>query len=752
MSRVALDSLGLGVRSHRSALAWLALLYCRPARWRAALDTLSARGRARAVALLALHALPWTLLPALVTQAVVEEGRSALAVLVSLAAAGLLGVIVGAAVGANLGLAVSLLGGCAVTTVVSLPSRAEPWVPAVIFGLAVGAASRLSGQRPFRADGLVLSAFTALVFGVSSSTPALNVTEPIGHGAVVGLACGLATLLMVQRAYLWPLHWVATYPGRDARRWYRLHPVAWDDVCDLPFPGFARLLIAYAEQVPAAGAAELARLLASVPQRWPDALRAHTALSVRAAAAETDLSQLPRRLAILHPTACGDAAHRALLAEWIAQIARQQTRLHALERPTVRLHQARLLHASILALDEKLAALPETLAAELKAAASRWSAQAQAQVDAALEAHTRTRERLPRVFRAGDPVDPHSEAFVPRYDVYAELQRQILGSGACPGLLLYGRRRTGKSTVLRNLRSFLPQTIHVAEASMHDPRFFTSPATLVEHLSERMLAALVDTGGPRALTSTDLLGFSRLLGQVDASLGEERRLLVALDELEFLDHKIGEGALGVDLLALLRDSLQSHRHVIWLLAGSAGLEELRHADWRSYLVSARTLEVGMFSEAQTHVLLTDPLAHSPLWAREDPNRPRFDAAFWGEHGPASIQRETGGWPHLVQLLAESVVDLIDDSGSRRVTPPLLQRAAARAVISGDAVLAQLVEGESRLPGEWEYVARFRTHEDQEPPEDDAVRRSLRRRLLVVEEHGRWRLRVPLMRRWLRERG
>ena len=47
---------------------------------------------------------------------------------------------------------------------------------------------------------------------------------------------------------------------------------------------------------------------------------------------------------------------------------------------------------------------------------------------------------------------------------------------------------------------------------------------------------------------------------------------------------------------------------------------------------------------------------------------------------------------------------------------------------------------------------FRRQDTQPPPTDEAVHRSLRRRLLVVEDDGEWRLRVPLMQRWLRERG
>ncbi len=42
---------------------------------------------------------------------------------------------------------------------------------------------------------------------------------------------------------------------------------------------------------------------------------------------------------------------------------------------------------------------------------------------------------------------------------------------------------------------------------------------------------------------------------------------------------------------------------------------------------------------------------------------------------------------------------------------------------------------------------------QMAPDDEALFRSLRRRLLVADAgNGEWKLRVPLMQRWLRERG
>ena len=38
------------------------------------------------------------------------------------------------------------------------------------------------------------------------------------------------------------------------------------------------------------------------------------------------------------------------------------------------------------------------------------------------------------------------EAFVPRFRVLGELENQLMLANGCPGLILYGRRRTGKST------------------------------------------------------------------------------------------------------------------------------------------------------------------------------------------------------------------------------------------------------------------------------------------------------------------
>jgi hypothetical protein len=119
-----------------------------------------------------------------------------------------------------------------------------------------------------------------------------------------------------------------------------------------------------------------------------------------------------------------------------------------------------------------------------------------------------------------------------------------------------------------------------------------------------------------------------------------------------------------------------------------------------------------------------------------------------------IHAEAGGWPHLVQLIASTVVDLCNrPPGKDRADAAILDAALTKAVVSGDSVLGELMLYRSEeYPTAWSYLSAFRKQDTQPPPEDDALRLTLKRHLLVQETAGGdWTLRVPLMLRWLRER-
>jgi hypothetical protein len=481
------------------------------------------------------------------------------------------------------------------------------------------------------------------------------------------------------------------------------------------------------------------------------ALRAWARLLARQSGRTANLALLDEILAALPEGKRGFLAQTSQLRAGVHEIVTLQRRFDALGRPYLREPYAKLLHKEIENFRHRIGGLHAPLATEFRAAADQWlkiAARQLREAQAVVE-----REPVPQVFRAGDPVDREREAFVPRDSVIAKLERQVLLSAGCPGVVLYGRRRVGKSTVLRNLYGFLPSTVQIVNVSMQNPEVFTSVNVLAEHLVHQVSTVLAHESPPSTASKSlrDLFGF---LSACNQSLEtRDRRLLISVDEYENIDQKIREEVFSIDLLSTLRESIQSHRRITWVFAGSHEIAELVHAPWTSYLVSARTIEVPLFSEQETRLLCTDPFRHSSLWHEDDPTRPpRFEARFWGERGIERIHAEAGGRPHLVQLIAETIVDLLNDEGGAQVTSPLMERALDEAIVSGHNVLYELLHGESTLPGEWEYLYRFRNRETQSTPDDESIARSLRRRLVIKEEAGQWRLSVPLMSRWLCKRG
>ena len=88
---------------------------------------------------------------------------------------------------------------------------------------------------------------------------------------------------------------------------------------------------------------------------------------------------------------------------------------------------------------------------------------------------------------------------------------------------------------------------------------------------------------------------------------------------------------------------------------------------------------------------------------------------------------------------------------RTLPGALLEQALDASVERGRNAMIQMVEKQCRLAGEWEHLRAFARLESQPVPEDAEVRWALNRRQLCMKaDSGEWRLRVPLMGRWLRK--
>jgi hypothetical protein len=664
------------------------------------------------------------------------------------------GIAVGIAFGIGFGIAVGIAFGIAFIIAFSIAFG-------IGFGIAVGIAADLAVAIGV-GDVKVIVASTGIrmligvggmLIGLSALDLAFGIDVGIAfgndEGTVFGIAVGTPLILVgLYRLYYLPLHLALRWPGLQMR-WVRLHPALWDDLCLFTFYGFHRMLVRNAIGSRWRGKYEIERIIKHYPAQQIEGLKAKTIMLARQMGNANNLAQIGRLAARLPEGENGFLSQTALIRESIEKIVQHQTRLDAINRPFFRQQSAERLCDEIQNFQVRIAGYHEPLNSEFRAAAGKWLQVAQRELNEARLIISK--QPTAQVFRAGDPVQRAQEAFTPRFSVVGELEQQVMLSTGCPGIVLYGRRRTGKSTILRNLNGFIPPNVVPTFFSMQDAELFSSlgsfTGALARGIQNKLASAIHDTESVNGLQ--ELNGFLKRSNEYLEKEGG--RLLLIIDEYETLDRLIGEGVFPLYLLDLVRESIQTHRRITWIFAGSHEITELAKAPWTSYLVSARTVTVPMFTPAETRVLLTEPLMYSPD-LKDNPKRPHFDASFWGQGGIERIHTEAGGWPHLVQLLAEVLVDLVNDDKASIITAKLMDQAFEKATERGHNVLYELMCRESTVAGEWEYLSEFRRVEEQALPVDEKIAFSLRRRKLIEESNGCWRLRVPLMARWLKLRG
>lgn len=253
--------------------------------------------------------------------------------------------------------------------------------------------------------------------------------------------------------------------------------------------------------------------------------------------------------------------------------------------------------------------------------------------------------RISSPYIVGVPLTVQQEIFVGRVEIAIQLE-QLLLNRHCPPLLLYGQRRMGKTSLLRNLRRLLPSAIvplfvdlqSASTASDHAGFLYNVVRQMTESArSERNLTLPVLT---REMLEPDpFVFFGEWLSEVEAALKSHTALLM-LDEFETLDQALSQGKFSeTDVLGMLRHLIQHRPRFKVLLAGSHTLEELQR--WASYLINVRVVYVGYLKEAEARQLVEQPVKDFPL---------RYE--------PAASQRVldlTRGHPCLVQMLCNEIV-------------------------------------------------------------------------------------------------
>ena len=357
---------------------------------------------------------------------------------------------------------------------------------------------------------------------------------------------------------------------------------------------------------------------------------------------------------------------------------------------------------------------------------------------------------------AGDPVE--GDLFVGRGEVIKQLEELWLMSNQLQSVVLYGHRRMGKTSILKNLPNYLGTNIQVVYINLLNLGAVSEGEgevlmTLSDAISRQFSISPPDD---ETLLRLPEVTFRRFIQTVNQKLKKDQGLIIALDEFEKIEELILANKLSPDFLGFLRGLLQEHSKIAFAFAGLHTLEEMTEDYFNPLFASVLPIRIGFFTLGETRQLLANPAEDFTLdYAPETLNE-----IYW----------LTAGQPYLTQLVGFQLVrhfnhQVFEEDRERSpiFTPEDLTTvihhsdffAKGRYYFTGVwnqaeqdtpgqqtilKILAQAAEGYSTLD--------IRRQSKLSEAEVTEAMKTLERHDVVIAAEGKWKIIVPLFRQWV----
>ncbi|MCA9996339.1 MAG: ATP-binding protein [Anaerolineales bacterium] len=367
---------------------------------------------------------------------------------------------------------------------------------------------------------------------------------------------------------------------------------------------------------------------------------------------------------------------------------------------------------------------------------------------------------------AGDPVYP--PLFVGRRDIFNRISEVWSAKANPDSIILYGHRRMGKSSILRNLDQVAPPGSLIVYADMMgETSFVESTADLLFTLADKIFSAVRQHRPTADLTDPNSADYSspsqaqrqfnRLASQVQTVLGDQT-LILALDEFEAVEAAVAAGKIGREIYQFLRTKTQE-RWLTLVFGGLHTLDEMSRDYQQPFYGSYSNIPVSYLPESEARVLITNPTAEFQL--------------TYEQVAVDKIMALSGGQPYLIQQLCRDAVNQLNhalfDNNERRdgvvtvadVEATLGDAVFQRGMVYFDGVWRQtenkaqrqLLLTLARREAAWslaEMSAATGLAEVQLAP---LLRWAERQDILQKqgEAEPRWSFYVPLLRQWLARR-
>ena len=293
----------------------------------------------------------------------------------------------------------------------------------------------------------------------------------------------------------------------------------------------------------------------------------------------------------------------------------------------------------------------------------------------------------------GNPVD-RREMFFGRADVIDRIRRQVGANTHANVVLLEGNRRTGKTSILRQLAKadtlpgWIPVQCSLQDAEGDGGKPGISTRNLYRLLARRTGWTLYDAGvetwfpqlPERAPNRLFKLAFRQALDEVFADeqpfetfavyiaaalqAASPQRILLMLDEFDKLQEGIDAGVTSPQAPENIRHLLQHQAGLSAIITGSRRLKRLREEYWSALFGLGFPIGISALPDDDAKRLVTEPVA---------------GCLDYLPRARDLVVELTSRHPFLVQSLCNQVFEHAAETGRRTVTPELVEEAATALV-------------------------------------------------------------------------
>ncbi|MEO1068985.1 MAG: ATP-binding protein [Cyanobacteria bacterium J06638_6] len=359
----------------------------------------------------------------------------------------------------------------------------------------------------------------------------------------------------------------------------------------------------------------------------------------------------------------------------------------------------------------------------------------------------------------GDPVE--GDLFVGREDIMRQLQELWLMGNHLQSVVIYGHRRMGKTSILRNVSRVLGSGLRVAYVNLLKSAGADGLSDVLLSISDQVAATLaIPPPSDADMVASPARTFERFLQSAINSLAEGEGLIIALDEFEKIEELIEAGRLDASFMAYLRGLVQDSSRVGFAFAGLHTLQEMSTDYFQPFFASVIPIKVDFLKQTTVQTLLPNPGGDFPL----DYDYEALDL----------IVALTAGQPYLTQLVGFQLVRRYNDQvfEQQRQREPRFTVEDVQAVVERPEFFAQgkpyfagvWAQASHDAPGQQALLQALATHPDGlaiddlqrhvelEPSTFATALETLENHDVVRVRDGRARIIVEVFRRWVEQQG